>query len=77
MTGTINADATITGEDGNVYNLSIKGTSPIGEIEVLVDATRVGGKGTFAKQPINPFIGMKVNFMINPAGGGYNYTIIK
>lgn len=76
MIGTINKDATVTSEDGTVFNLTIRGTIS-GHPEVMIDATRVGGKGYFTKQSIEPYIGMKVNFMVSTAGQGFNYTIIQ
>jgi hypothetical protein len=76
MIGTINKDATVTSEDGTVYNLAVRGTIN-GQPEVLVDATRVGGKGYFTKQSIEPYVGMKVNFMVSGTGQGFNYTIIQ
>jgi len=74
MIGKINKDASISAEDGKIYNLTIRGEIN-GQPEVMVDATRVGGKGLFTKQSIEPFIGMNVQFMVNPHGDGYNYII--
>ena len=44
-----------------------------GYIEILIDAKHIGYSGSFHRQSIKPFIGMKVEFV--PNGKGYNYKI--
>jgi len=44
--------------------------------EVLIDATRVGGKSEWRRQSIQPYIGMTVEFITNTSECGYNFIII-
>lgn len=74
MKGVIQKDSTVLGTDGNIYRLPIRGMDDEGYDEVLIDARDVGGKGSFQRQSVKPFIGKTVDFV--PRGDGYNYVII-
>ena len=69
MTGIIQKDGTVKGTDYKIYQL------PKRLDKYLIDAKAVGGRGSFARQSIDSYIGMIVEFV--PIGNGYNYTIIK
>jgi len=56
--------------------LPIRGTDDDGYPEVLMDATNVGGRGTFQRQSIVPYVGMKVEFDTN-GRFGFNFKIVK
>ena len=76
--GIIQADATVLAEDGTIHFLPVRGTAKDGSKEVLIDATEVGGEGEFYRQPITPYIGMKVIFgRVEKGYQGFNYKIIK
>jgi hypothetical protein len=73
MIGIINKDGSVIGNDNNTYYLPVRGMDKEGYIEILIDAKHIGYSGSFHRQSIKPFIGMKVEFV--PNGKGYNYKI--
>lgn len=76
--GTIKEDATVLVEDGTIHRIPKRGTDKLGYPEVLIDATEVGGYGTFSRQSIQPFIGMKVVFVrVDETAQGFNFKILK
>lgn len=75
LTGEIKSDGFVETLDGKLFLLPIRGTDESGFPEALIDATRVGGSGTFKRQSIKPFIGMKVEFITNNGVHGFNFTI--
>lgn len=77
LTGVIENDGFVRTRDGSEFLLPIRGTDEFGYPEVLIDSTEVGGSGSFKRQSIAPFIGMKVEFIINNNLYGYNFKIIK
>ena len=75
LTGVIKSNGFVETLDGRLFILPIRGTDKSGFPEVLIDATCVGGNGTFKRQSIQPFIGMEVEFTTNNGVYGYNFTI--
>ena len=76
--GIIQEDATVLAEDGTIHRLPVRGIDKEGNPEVLIDACDVGGYGSFSRQSIKPFIGMKVVFSRVEVGcQGFSYQIIK
>lgn len=76
MEGVIQAENYL-GDDGKIYTFDVRGTDEEGYPEILIDAKDVGGRGTFARQSVKPFIGMRVQFDVSINGFGYNYKILK
>ncbi len=78
LTGVIRKNGTVLAEDGTIHNLPVRGTDREGYKEVLIDAKSIGGRGSFSRQSVKPYIGMTVRFYRN--GGkefnGYNFEII-
>mgnify|MGYP001564368584 CR=1 FL=1 len=74
MEGIINKDATVLGDDGNIYNLPIRGEDEDSYKEVLIDAKSIGLSGWMHRQSVKPLIGKRVKFV--PQGVEYNYEII-
>ena len=70
MTGIIHEKGIVIAEDKSVYQLPMRGMD-----EYLFDAKKVGGRGSFARQKVDKFIGMKVKFEIANETG-YNFEII-
>lgn len=75
-TGIIEADGFVRTGSGDEYLLPIRGTDDDGYPEVLMDAKSVGGRGTFQRQSILPYIGMKVEFDTHNKFG-FNFKIVK
>jgi hypothetical protein len=79
LTGIIQKDGSVIAEDGTIHWIGRRGTDEEGYPEVLIDAKEVGGRGSFSRQSIKPFVGMTVHFVRN--GGkkyqGFNFTILK
>lgn len=71
MTGTIQADGTVLGDDGNTYYL------PKRLDGVLVDSKLFNGTGESQRQPVKGLLGQKVTFSVSPTGVGFNFTVIK
>jgi hypothetical protein len=77
LTGIIQKDATVK-SGKRIFHLPLRGTDEEGYSEVLIDAKEVGGRGVFQRQSVKPYIGMKVEFILNDgAKEGFNYTTIK
>jgi hypothetical protein len=74
LTGTIQPDGFVITTSGQEYLLPIRGVDESGYPKVLIDATEVGGSGTFKKQSIVPYVGMEVEFTVH-GKFGYNFTI--
>ena len=63
-------------ENGERFQLPIRGNDN-GYPEVLIDARNVGGYGSFSRQSIQPFIGMKCEFFITKNGlDPYDFKIV-
>jgi hypothetical protein len=75
LIGVIKSDGFVETSDGKLFILPIKSTDESEFLEVLIDATSVGGSGCFKRQSIKPFIGMEVEFITNNGIYGYNFTI--
>lgn len=76
LIGVINKDAYVEVSDGRIFSLPIRGIDKEGYREVSINATLVGGNGTFSRQSIKPYIGMKVSFVTNNGKDGFNFDII-
>ena len=78
LEGVIQKNATVLGDDGEIYNLPVRGTDHEGYSEVLIDAKNVEGDGWMCRQSIKPYLGMRVRFCCNTKPPyGYNYEIIE
>jgi hypothetical protein len=77
LEGIIENDTTVLGDDGVKYHLFVMQRDSDGLPEVLIDARAVGGDGSFYRQSIKPYIGMRVEFSLDKVGGGYDYKILK
>jgi hypothetical protein len=75
LKGIIQKDASVKCENGDIYHLPSFGLNIEGYLEVLVDGMEMGGHGSFSRQSIKDYIGMKVGFASNKKGSGFNYTI--
>ena len=75
--GIITEDGFVKLEDGRKFEISLRGTDSEGYPKVLIDATEVGGRGSFGSQSIKPFIGMKCWFVTNGTMHGFNFEILK
>lgn len=76
LIGIIHKDAYVEVPDGRKFYLSKFGMDNDGYPEVKIDATLVGGYGSFTRQSIKPYIGMKVSFVTNNGKNGFNFDII-
>ena len=77
LTGVIRKDGSVLAEDGTIHYLPTRGTDREGYKEVLVDAKKVGGEGSWSRQSIKPYIGMTVKFVRNSKDTrGFNFEII-
>ena len=78
LTGIIQKDGSVIADDGTIHWIGARGTDKEGYPEVLIDAKNVGGRGSFYRQSIKPFIGMKVDFVrVGKDYPGYNFIILK
>ena len=79
LTGILQKDGSVIAEDGTIHYPGYRGTDDEGYPEILIDATDVGGEGSWSRQSVKPFIGMTVEFVRN--GGkkyqGFNFKINK
>ena len=76
LIGIICKDAYVEVPDGRIFSLPRLGIDDEGYPEVKIDATLVGGYGSFTRQSIKPYIGMKVSFVTNNGKDGFNFDII-
>jgi len=77
LEGIIQEDASVLGDNGKIYHLPVRGTDEKGYSEVLIDATKVGGEGSFSRQSVKPYVGMEVRFYSNcESCEGFNYQVI-
>lgn len=77
LIGVITENADVKLEDGRLFSIDRRGTDKEGYPEVLIDATFVDGKASFARQSIKSYIGMKCWFILNEGTThGFNFTII-
>lgn len=76
LIGKITTDGKYVDVDGVLYVLPVRGIDKDGFPEVLIDATIVGGKGTFQRQSTKLFVGMNVRFVTNNELYGFNFKII-
>ena len=70
LEGIIKSDGFVETSGGYLSYVDEKGF-----VQVLIDATSVGGSGSFKRQSIEPFIGMKVEFVTNNGLYGFNFTL--
>jgi hypothetical protein len=77
LIGVIKSDGFVETSDGKLFILPIRSTDESEFLEVLIDATSVGGGGCFKRQSIKPFIGMQVEFITNDGLFGYNFVLLK
>ena len=75
LEGIIKSDGFVETSGGKLFILPIRGVDEKGFVQVLIDATSVGGSGSFKRQSIEPFIGMKVEFVTNNGLYGFNFTL--
>lgn len=75
LEGIIKNDASVETFDGKIFYLPVRGTDKDNYPKVLIDATSVGGYGTFKSQSIRPYIGMKVIFLSYNGVNGFNFII--
>ena len=66
----------VLGDNNNIYHLPVRGITKNGYKEVLIDAEGVGGDGSFSRQSVEHYIGMRVEFVVSPTGYGYNYKVL-
>lgn len=71
LKGSLTNKNTVLTKEGTEFQLPIRG-----EDEVLIDATLVGGSGTFKRQCVKPFVGLEVEFSTNDNVNGYNFKIL-
>lgn len=77
LTGIITKEAYVQLEDGRLFEIDRRGMDKEGYQEVLIDAKSVGGDGSFYRQSIKPYIGMKCEFVLNEGTKyGFNFKII-
>lgn len=76
LIGIIEKDGFVRTDSGQEYLLPIRGIDESGYPEVLIDATDVGGSGTFKRQSIVPYIGKKVEFAVT-GKMGYNFKVLR
>ena len=77
LTGVIRKNGTVLAEDDTIHNLPSRGTDNEGYKEVLIDAKKVGGGGSWGRQSIKPYIGMTVRFFRNSKDTqGFNFEIV-
>lgn len=72
-TGIITKEGMVKISDTKYVRLPTRGVDNEGYPEVLIDATSVGGNGSFQRQSIKPYIGMSVEFSDNNC----NFKIIE
>ncbi|MFW5871549.1 MAG: hypothetical protein ACOCUT_00435 [bacterium] len=78
LEGILQKDGTALTEEGKIYNLPKRSEDREGFPMVLIEAKSVGGEGSFYRQSIKNYIGMKVKFSFNIGGTeGFGYEIIK
>lgn len=73
--GIIQKDGVLS--NGKLYNHDVRGTDDEDYPEVLIDAKEVGGRGSFSRQSIKPYIGMTVRFKVSQKDTPYDYIIKK
>lgn len=75
LIGIIDKDGYVYLDSGKRFQLPIRGNDN-GYPEVLIDAKKVGGDGSFYRQSVQPFIGMKCEFFTTNEINGYDFKII-
>jgi len=73
--GIIQKDGVLS--NGKLYNHDVRGTDNEDYPEVLIYAKEVGGRGSFSRQSIKPYIGMTVRFKVYRNDAPYDYIIKK
>lgn len=74
-TGILLKDGNIKDYNGNLYKLSLIVENDIPKS--FFDAKDVGGDGSFYRQSIEPFIGMRFGFEYNGVNYAYNFKVLK
>lgn len=75
--GIIQRDGSVKSKGLPLHWLAFRGTDAEDYPEVLMDAKEMGGDGSFHRQSIKPFIGMKVRFVYHEGFTPFNHKLYK